>query len=162
MGQRLGISRNLVSMMEKREGARPPSRTVKLLFEDLWSKSMPAERSDSVGTLSVREGPPPSPPMAEPPSAKLGRTKLLHGCEVLFDSLYRAATDEELSFAVGSFERQWARFRATCQMLPEVLREPPPAKEDKKTCALSNNCPEACPILKTFDHRTKHAPQPHS
>lgn len=81
MGQRLGVSRNLVSMMEKTEGGRAPSRSVKLLFDDLWAKSMPPERSDSVGTL------PPSSVREEPPSyggarARLKAARLAKGLSV--------------------------------------------------------------------------------
>lgn len=81
MGQRLGVSRNLVSMMEKPEGGRAPSRSVKLLFEDLWAKHMDHERSDSVGAL------PPSAVREESPSyggarARLKAARLAKGLSV--------------------------------------------------------------------------------
>ena len=39
MGNKLGVSRNLVSMMERRDKPRPPSRPVKLNFDHLLRKS---------------------------------------------------------------------------------------------------------------------------
>lgn len=55
MGKLLGVSRNLVSMMENEDPAqnRPPSKAVKLLFDQLWKKEFGEEETPTGSELSV-------------------------------------------------------------------------------------------------------------
>lgn len=55
MGQKLAASRNLVSMMENEDPAqnRPPSRAVRLLFDQLWDKTFGPDDSQESPTESA-------------------------------------------------------------------------------------------------------------
>jgi len=123
MGKRLGVSRNMVSMLLRRDKEQKPSRAVTLLFEQEWesafghseeetSQKLPPSGSFAQPLTLLQEH---SPPYKTGAAASKEAAKALTGCDAVYELLHQASGPQELAFAISSFDRAWLRYKQMVQ-----------------------------------------------
>jgi transcriptional regulator with XRE-family HTH domain len=135
----LRVSRNYVSMLES--GREPGPK----FLENFEAIEKQQQHRAAQGGKVVREGPASDDWMARALLAEEELAALRRKLSVFQKLLGHESTAKEAAEPSLPPRREF--------VYESPLKKAPRRKVVNKSCALSLNCPEACPILDTFDHR---------
>lgn len=118
MGRRLGVSRNMISTLLRKDKEQLPSRAVTLLFEREWVKAFgPKPVESEINPIQSDLTPETLREDTTAYQVEISEiTRARYGCEALFAAFVQAQTPEELHYAAAAFDRAWQRLKTLVEM----------------------------------------------